>query len=69
MFAKHKSYLSADFKSSVQESIHLSIVEKGIPVFCKARCVPVRACLDRNLIQFKHAASDLSMHHEGLYYV
>ena len=37
-------YLSADFKSSGKETIHLTIDKKSTPVFCKARCVPVRYC-------------------------
>ena len=41
VFTKHKSYLSAGFKSSVKETIHLTIDEKSTPVFCKACCVPV----------------------------
>ena len=42
VFTKHKSYLWADFKSSVKKTIHHTIDEKSTPLFCTARCVPVR---------------------------
>lgn len=42
ILSRYEKYLSDDFKSSVQDKISFDISSDTVPIFCKARTVPVR---------------------------